>query len=295
MTTPTASRDLVRGILRRHARSFSWAARLLPTELRWDATALYAWCRRCDDAVDHAPDAASARAAVARLRGELDEVYGTRELADPMLAAFQEVVRRRALPRGPADELLDGMQMDLGRVRYATFTELLVYCQRVAGTVGLLMAHMMGVRDAATLGRAADLGIAMHLTNICRDVVEDEARDRVYLPDELLGDAVSPRANGAATARAVAELLRRADVYYRSADRGIRSLPPSCALAVSAARLIYADIGAVLARRRFDVTRGRAVVSPVRKAWLVVRAALETAAARLRTAVSPGVSRRALS
>ncbi|HVU52186.1 MAG TPA: phytoene/squalene synthase family protein [Polyangia bacterium] len=294
MTAPTAGRGLARDILRRRARSFSWAARLLPPELRWDATALYAWCRRCDDAVDRAPCAASARGAVARLRGELDEVYGARELADPILAAFQEVVRRRALPRGPADELLDGMQMDLGRVRYATFTELLVYCHRVAGTVGLLMAHMMGVRDAATLGRAADLGVARQLTNLCRAVVEDEGRDRVYLPAELLGGAGSPRAGGAATARAVAELLRRADGYYRSADRGLRSLPPSCALAVRAARLLYAEIGAVLARRRFDVRRGRAVVSPARKAWLVLRAALEEAAARLRAAVAPGVRGRAL-
>jgi phytoene synthase len=289
VSTPDHASALSRHVLRRHARTFSWAARLLPARLRQDATMLYAWCRRCDDAVDHAPDEASARAAVARLRRELDLVYGATPVVAgdpgdaswPILAGLQEVVRRTGLPRGPADELLDGMEMDLGPVRYGTFAELLVYCHRVAGTVGLLMAHLMGVCDRATLRQAADLGIAMQLTNICRDVIEDEARGRVYVPAELLGAAVAPSADAARTRAAVAELLRRADGHYRRADGGIRALPASCALAIRAARLIYAEIGATIASRGFDVTRGRAVVSGVRKLWLVVRAVCETAASRL--------------
>jgi phytoene synthase len=283
MTAPNGAvlaRDIARDILRRRARSFSWAARLLPADLRADATALYAWCRRCDDAVDDAPDAGAAREALARLRTELDGVYGGAALADPVLAGFQDLARRRALPRGPADELLDGMAMDLGRVRYATFDDLLVYCHRVAGTVGLLMAHLMGVRDPGALRRADDLGIAMQLTNICRDVVEDERRDRVYLPAELLGGGL-PSEVGPRTRAAVSALLARADGYYRSGDAGLPALPAACAGAIRAARLIYADIGRVLARRGFDVWAGRAVVSPARKLWLAARALVETAAARL--------------
>jgi phytoene synthase len=258
---------VARAILRRHARSFSWAARLLPARTRWDATVLYAWCRRCDDAVDEAPDGAAARAAVARLRAELAAVYAGRPSDDPVLAGFAELVRRTGLPRRPAEELLDGMAMDVGTVRYATFDELTVYCYRVAGTVGLLMAHLMGVRDQAALRRAADLGIAMQLTNISRDVAEDERRGRVYLPDELLR-AAGPDA-------AVAELLRRAEAFYRSGDRGLSALPMACAVAVRAARLIYAEIGAVIARRGFDVRVGRAVVTPARKLVLVLRALLD--------------------
>jgi phytoene synthase len=293
VSTPDHARD----VLRRHARSFSWAARLLPARLRQDATVLYAWCRRCDDAVDHAPDAASARAALARLRRDLDAVYGAADVdpGDPILTSLQELVRRTDLPRGPADELLDGMEMDLGPVRYGTFAELLVYCHRVAGTVGLLMAHLMGVRERATLQQAADLGIAMQLTNICRDVVEDEARGRVYVPAELLGAGPAPGAGGPRTRAAVAELLRRADGHYQRADGGIGALPASCALGIRAARLIYAEIGAVLARRGFDVTRGRAVVSPARKLWLVVRAVCETAVSRGAMAVSHLFARRAAS
>jgi 15-cis-phytoene synthase len=273
-----ASLDLSRKVLRRHARSFSWAARLLPRRVRTDATALYAWCRRCDDAVDLASDSSTARAALARLRAELDEIYGPRDVAEPILAGFQDVVRRAGLPRRPCDELLDGMEMDLGPVRYASFSELLVYCRRVAGTVGLLMAHLFGVRDGATLAMASDLGVAMQLTNICRDVAEDQRRGRVYLPAELLGAAPFSAAGGADIARAVAELLRRADAFYRSGDRGLAALPASVGVAMRAARLIYAEIGAVIARRGYDVMRGRAVVSPARKLWLVVRAFVDTAA-----------------
>lgn len=275
------SRAVARAVLRRHARSFSWAGRLLPSGVRADATALYAWCRRCDDAVDLAPDAETARAGLRRLRAELEEVYGPRDLADPILAGFQDVVRRTRLPRRPCDELLDGMEMDLGPVRYLSFDELVVYCRRVAGTVGLLMAHLFGVRDAATLATASDLGVAMQLTNICRDVAEDERRGRVYLPAELLGGARPPTAAPAETARAVAELLRRADAFYRRGDRGLAALPASVGVAMRAARLIYAEIGGVIARRGYDVTAGRAVVSPARKLWLVVRALWGAAAAAL--------------
>jgi phytoene synthase len=281
--TPT-SLALSRAVLRRHARSFSWAGRLLPAGVRADATALYAWCRRCDDAVDLAPDPATARASLARLRAELDDVYGPRDLPDPILAGFQDVVRRTGLPRRPCDELLDGMEMDLGHVRYASLDALVVYCRHVAGTVGLLMAHLFGVRDAATLATASDLGVAMQLTNICRDVAEDEQRGRVYLPAELLSGVETPTAGGATTARAVAELLRRADAFYRRGDLGLAALPASVGVAMRAARLIYAEIGAVIARRGHDVTRGRAVVSPARKLWLVVRAFLDTA----RTALPAG-------
>lgn len=273
----SASHALSRDVLRRHARSFSWAARLLPARVRDDATALYAWCRRCDDAVDLAPDPATARGALSRLRAELDEIYGAHDVADPILAGFQDVVWRTGLPRRPCDELLDGMEMDLGDVRYATFDALIVYCRRVAGTVGLLMAHLFGVRDPATLATASDLGVAMQLTNICRDVAEDEQRGRVYIPADLLGGVRSPITGGATTARAVAELLRRADAFYEHGDQGLAALPASVGVAMRAARLIYAEIGAVIARRAFDVTRGRAVVSPARKLWLVVRAFLDTA------------------
>jgi phytoene synthase len=272
----TARAALARRILAHHSKSFSMAGRLLPRWCRDDAAALYAWCRRCDDAVDVPTEAAVRSTAVRRLRAELDAVAAGAPQSDPVLAGFEDVTRRHAIPLRHAHELIDGMEMDVGAVRYRTVDELLVYCYRVAGTVGLMMAHVMGVRDAASLRRAADLGMAMQLTNICRDVDEDERRDRVYLPEGLLGDAHASRDRRAASA--VRELLLRADVLYRSGDLGLRRLPLRCAFAIRAARLIYADIGRQIARVGFDVRAGRAVVSRGRKLWLVLRAAVGTLA-----------------
>lgn len=266
-------RALARQILAHHSKSFALAGKLLPAGVRADAAALYAWCRRCDDAVD-TPAAATERAAAARrLRAELDDVYAGVPQDDPVLGGLQEVVQRHQLPRRFADDLLAGMAMDVGVVRMATMDELLLYAYRAAGTVGLMMAHVMGVRDAATLRRAADLGIAMQLTNVCRDVVEDEERGRVYLPADLLEGATTPSRAPDSAARAVAAVLGCADAFYRSGDVGLVRLPLRCAMAIRAARLIYAEIGAVLARRGFDVLAGRAVVPRARKLVLLARAA----------------------
>jgi len=258
----------------------------LPAWCRDDAAALYAWCRRCDDAVDSPRDSVARAAAVAQLRAELARIYGPAVESDPVLAGFQEVVRRHAIPRRYPQDLVDGMAMDVGAVRYRTFDDLLLYCYRVAGTVGLMMARIMNVRDPSALRRAADLGIAMQLTNICRDVAEDAARDRIYLPADVLEAWRRPGDPGGEVARAVAELLRRADDFYASADAGLPALPVRCAIGIRAARLIYAEIGRVIARRQFDVRAGRAVVSRARKIWLALRAlfgtlwALERGAAR---------------
>ena len=282
-----AEETTARQILARHSKSFALAGKLLPADVRRDAAALYAWCRRCDDAVD-TPTAAPVRAAaVRRLRAELDAIYDGARQDDPVLGGMQDVVRRHALPRRYAEDLLAGMAMDVGRVRTVSMDELLLYAYRAAGTVGLMMAHLMGVRDAGTLRRAADLGIAMQLTNVCRDVVEDEDRGRVYLPATLLGDARWPSRAPAAAARAVKAVLDHADGFYRSGDAGLTRLPFRCAVAIRAARLIYAEIGAVVARRHFDVRAGRAVVTRGRKLALLARASFDMAAAFARRALSP--------
>jgi 15-cis-phytoene synthase len=267
---------LARRILAHHSKSFSFAGRMLPAWCRDDAAALYAWCRRCDDAVDGPRDAAARATAVEQLRADLARIYGTGVESDPVLAGFQAVVQRHAIPRRHAEDLVDGMEMDVGAVRYRTFDELLVYCYRAAGTVGLMMAHIMGVRRRSALRRAVDLGVAMQLTNICRDVAEDAERDRIYLPADLLEAYQRPGDPDGEVGRAVAELLRRADGLYASADAGLSALPIRCAIGIRAARLIYAEIGRVIARRHFDVRAGRAVVSRGRKTWLALRALFGT-------------------
>jgi phytoene synthase len=265
----------------RGSKSFALASRLLPRRARDQAALVYAWCRRADDAVDLAPPAAQA-GALATLAVELDEVYRGSP-ADPVLAGFAEVVRARAIPRTYPEALLAGMAMDVRGTRYQTLDELELYAWRVASVVGLMMSHVLGVRRDDALVEAAHLGLAMQLTNVCRDVAEDWERGRLYLPDELLAahgagglaDALGgpmPAEALPGIAGAVAELLAIADDHYRRADRGLAALPWRGALAVRAARRIYAAIGARLAARGHDVTAGRAVVSTPRKLGHVVAA-----------------------
>lgn len=277
---------LSRQSIARHSKSFALASRLLPEAGRDDASVVYAWCRQADDAIDLVPPGEQAPA-LARLREELARIYDREAQADPVLAAFQSVVERRGIPREYPEELLAGMEMDVASASYPDFEALLEYCFRVAGTVGLMMSHVMGVRDATALRHAAHLGMAMQLTNVCRDVREDWERGRLYLPDDLLASAGAPDLRGelggplphaarAPLAQVTLELLRRAEHHYASGDRGIPMLSRRSALAVRTARLVYSDIGRVIERRSGDPLAPRAVVSLPRKLWLAVRAAAQT-------------------
>jgi phytoene synthase len=250
---------------------------------------VYAYCRRADDLVDEAGSPAEAARAVAALRRELDALYGGVTPDDPVLAAFQEVSRRCAIPRGYVDELLAGFAMDAAAtpIVYQSWEQLGLYCFRVAGTVGLMMCRVMGVTDARAARHAAALGMAMQLTNIARDVHEDWQRGRLYVPRDLLplrghspGSALSPEA-AAALSAALPVLLATAVPLYRSGDAGLSALDTRSAIAVRAARLIYSAIGDVLAARGHDVTGPRAVVSRLRKLVLATRAAVEVLGARL--------------
>jgi len=282
-------RDVCLGVLARHSKSFALAGRLLPPRVREQAAAVYAWCRTGDDAVDATPPAATIAApddpgaAVVRARDSLREIYEGEEPADPVGRAFREVVRERRIPRLYPDEMLAGFEMDARGTRYLTVDDLALYCYRVAGTVGLMMCHVMGVGDARALRPAAQLGMAMQLTNICRDVLEDWDRGRVYLPDELLGAGEAERLRACigeplpaeldpALRRAVSRLLELAGPLYRSGDEGLRWLRWPCALSARTARLVYSAIGDVITRRGCDVRAGRAVVSTTGKIGRLARA-----------------------
>jgi phytoene synthase len=268
-----------------HGRTFALAARFLPRRVADDAAILYAWCRRADDAVDLAPASAQPERARA-LRLELDGIYAGAAQSDPVSDAFQRLVRERRIPKEYPDGLVAGIEMDANGTRYVDTDALVGYCFRVAGTVGLMMSHVLEVRRPEALRHAAHLGIAMQLTNICRDVGEDFARGRLYLPASLLARAGAhiaahpggelPEAAREPIATVVRSLLAYADAFYESGERGIPFLPFRAAAAVRAARLVYAEIGRVVLRRGADPLAPRATVSAPRKLVLVVRAALET-------------------
>ncbi len=284
MSLTPRQREACHAVLQKHARTFSLAARFLSAETADHAAAVYAWCRRADDAIDLVPRAEHA-AALTRLRSELDTVFGEEDLEHPVLGAFQAVVRERGIRRIYCDELLLGMVMDAEDVRYDTVEDLLVYCYRVAGTVGLMMAHVLGVRDERALPAAAHLGMAMQLTNICRDVAEDHERKRCYLPRELLGSDADDRITQAfgdrfpeearvAAGRARQALLDLAEKYYTAADVGLRALDWRSALAIGVARRGYAAIGRVIEQRGVERIEGRAFVRRGQKVGIGLRALL---------------------
>lgn len=288
-------------MIRRGSKSFSRAAALLPARSRHAAYQLYAWCRYCDDTVDgqvlgqarvagnagpvdrrQTRDRATQRAALAELRRLTRSALDGAPTTDPVFAGLQRVVTGFGVPLKHPLALLDGMEMDVEGRQYATFDELVDYCWHVAGVVGVMMAYLMEASDPATLDLAGDLGIAFQLTNIARDVMDDAAAGRVYLPHDWLAEAGTPVVSVAepayrtAVARVVARLLARADEYYRRADRGLAPLPFRSAWAIAAARGIYADIGTLVRRRGAKAWDRRAVVPAAKKVywmgWGLVRA-----------------------
>lgn len=269
--------------IRRHSKSFSLASRLLPRDVRDRAVAVYAWCRRADDAIDLARDGGS-REALRLLRAELEEVYAGREPDDPALRMFQLAVQERGIPRRYPEDLLLGMEMDVLEARFDSTEPLLHYCYCVAGSVGLMMCHIMGVKDEAATRNAAHLGMAMQLTNICRDVEEDWERNRLYIPESVLARCGAPglaaQLGGPfpeeakpAVALAISHLLDEADRYYLSGDAGLPALSWRCSLAIRTARRVYSSIGERVRRAGCDPLAGRAFVPLTGKLALAAGAA----------------------
>jgi 15-cis-phytoene synthase len=258
------------------SKSFHAASWLLPARLRGPAFALYAFCRLSDDSVD----GPSARAdALGRMRRRLDAVFAGQPGEHPVDRALADTVARFAIPRAPFDALIEGFAWDLAGRSYHSIEDLYAYCARVAGSVGAMMAALMGVRTPELVARACDLGVAMQLTNIARDVGEDAANGRLYLPlDWLAHQRLDPKAwlaapcDHPAIRAATRRLLDYADNFYVRADAGIARLPAPCRPAIRAARLIYAEIGAGVRAQGGDSVTSRAMTTTQRKLQLAVRA-----------------------
>ncbi len=257
------------------SKSFAWAAKLFEPDTRRDAYLLYAWCRYCDDQIDaeylgqrvtSLDDAERAARLHALERQTLAALRG-RPGDEPVFQALHSVVTRRGIPERYPLELLDGFAMDVRRQRCATLQDLLLYCYHVAGVVGLMMAHVMDAREPRVLQRAADLGIALQLTNVARDVLDDARVERVYLPLDWLQQAGLPLAELTAAQHrpalfgVVERLLDEAERYYASGDEGLPALSFRSAWAVATARGVYRDIGQLVRRRGARAWDQRAVVS----------------------------------
>jgi phytoene synthase len=245
---------------------------LLPLGSRNDAGVVYAFCRLVDDLVDEAPSPEEGRAALLALRWSFAEG----QPKTPLTESFIGICARLDIPHKVVFDLMDGVNGDADTVRFETNEELIQYSYRVAGTVGLMMARVVGVTEDRMLPFAIDLGIGMQLTNICRDVLEDAEKGRVYLPEiRLTQKGSSPEAllSGAAkpaqVSAVVQALLEMAETYYLSGFRGLHGIPFRARTSILAALMMYREIGRKLARNGANPLKGRTIVGPWKKIWLV--------------------------
>lgn len=270
---------------------------LLPRSVREPASALYAFCRLADDAVDGGDaDAPTGERTdpVGQLRERLRLAYAGTPRDEPADRALAVVVARHRIPSALFESLLEGFAWDLQGRRYETLEALHDYAARVAGSVGAMMALLMGARTPAALARACDLGVAMQLSNIARDVGEDARMGRLYLPRAWMRDAgIAPDAwlakpvFSTALGTVVQRVLDEADRLYARVGAGVACLPLACRPGINAARFIYAEIGREVARRGLDSVSARARVSAPRKVALAIRALAQVAPSGAARAMPP--------
>ncbi len=280
-----------REMLRVGSHSFFAASLILPRNVREPASALYAFCRLADDAVDDGDDH---HRAIAELHERLDRIYDGQPMACPADRALARVVRDFRIPYVLPAALIEGFEWDVAGRNYESMSQVYDYAARVAGTVGAMMTILMGGRAPDVLARACDLGVAMQLTNISRDVGEDARNGRLYLPRDLLREqGIDPEAflrqpvHSPGLANVIQQMLDAADVLYRRSAGGIAQLPMACRPGINAARWIYSDIGRKLESLELDSVTHRAVVSRSRKMMRLARSLASTVRPRARDYAPP--------
>jgi phytoene synthase len=284
--TATRAYEHCRRVTLQHAKTFYFASRFLSKEKRAACYAVYAFCRYMDDLIDTnveqndgMVDRATIDRTIEQWERELDRVYlgldgNSSDESDcaPVMRAWADTIERYNISRALPGELIEGVMMDLhSPVRYDTFEELRGYCYKVASVVGLMTSEIFGYSDPAALGHAADLGIAMQLTNILRDVGEDAAVDRIYIPREELErfglDEWRLKEGRVCSGfrRMMRFQIERAHSYYDSADRGIPMLEPDSRLTVTLMSHNYRRILPAIERLDYDVFSRRASIPLHRK------------------------------
>ncbi|MGB1872333.1 MAG: phytoene/squalene synthase family protein [Candidatus Puniceispirillaceae bacterium] len=254
-----------------NGKSFHWARRFLGARMGNDAARLYAFCRLLDDMAD-----GDIENGPARLRAIRDDLAAGRPGDDPALQAFLPLMAEKRFPAEVLVALIDGLLEDqLDMVALADEAALLRYAYRVAGTVGLLMCHVLDCHAPAARAHAIDLGIAMQLTNIARDVLEDADMNRRYIPGDWVGGATPADILAAAQApgsdvhadvtNAVARLLDIAETFYASGAQGYRYLPWRAHLSIAIAARVYRQIGVQLLATGCAWHQGRQVTSGTTK------------------------------
>jgi phytoene synthase len=262
--TLDAESGSARDRLRRHGKSFYFAGQFLSPAHLNDAASLYAFCRAVDDGVDHAADMPAARLYLDRVARDLDRGQSD----DPEVQSFIALAVRKQIDLAVAHQLIAGQRSDLDPVRIPDDAALKQYCYRVAGTVGILMCHVLDVTDRRAHPFAIDLGVAMQLTNIVRDIREDAVAGRIYLPASSIGmrqpewvlEQLDRGGGGGDVREAARMLLIEADRYYQSGESGLAFLPSRARFAILVAARLYRAIGLRIRARDHVIGAKRTVV-----------------------------------
>jgi phytoene synthase len=271
------SYELCRQIARQTAKNFYYSFVVMPAEKQRAMCAIYAFMRRTDDIADGAANPAIASEGLKNWRMMVDDAFQGRNLADPILPALADTVKRYRIPIRLFHELLDGTEMDQTVTRYETFQALYGYCYRVASCVGLVVLPVFGYESEQALKPAEACGIAFQLTNIIRDVKEDARLGRIYLPiEDLRRFNVEERViiNGESTPQLI-ELLRfeadRAEQYYRDAQPLLGMIHADSRKTLAVMMAIYGGILRKIRQHNFAVMNGKIRLSTMEKMWLVAK------------------------
>lgn len=279
-----AAFEYARKITAHYSKSFYFSAQMLPSEKRWATFALYGFCRHCDNLIDtpRQRTATEILREIQHLTEELHIAYNTGESQDPILRPFILVAKTYNIPIAYPLDLLNGVAMDVQQARYQTFEELSLFCYRVAAVVGLMMTSVLGYKDERAFDYAKQLGIAMQLTNILRDVKEDKERGRLYIPQtdlvqfsvteqDIFSEKMTPQL------RALMKFqIERADQYYTESMPGIALLKTETQYAIYSAAKIYRGILRKIEERDYNPFLSRVFVPSTQKIKILLHEGLRT-------------------
>ena len=222
-----------------YAKSFNWSGFFLPKKIYFKCSVLYDFCRTIDNIADQKVELEVKKRELEEFKKKFEE----KNESESVIKNMWDLMDERNISKKIVDDLFDGVNSDLKKeVKIKTEKELLIYSYRVAGTVGLMMAKIFGVKKKESLQRAIDLGIAMQLTNIARDVVEDEKKNRTYLIKKSKDTFLD-----------IKNTISKADTFYDSSFQGIKDIPISCRFSIIVARRVYRHIGKKILEKK-DIT-----------------------------------------
>jgi len=268
-------------ITKKCAKTFYFVSKFFPRQQRYAAYSVYALCKLSDETVDDTEASLQAES-LSKLKRQIASVYDTTPLNNCMLFAFKQTVNKYKIPKDYFDEILEGMRMDLNKNRYADFQELYVYSYRVAGVVGLIMLKIFGYQDKLADKYAENLGIALQLTNILRDIKEDFFRGRVYLPqDEMRQFGISQDHISYAKVdekfKAFMQFqIKRARQYYADSSPGIRMIGNARSRLVALLiKELYSCVLNEIEKNDYDIFSQRAQVNNFKMLIIVIKTLIQ--------------------